>query len=109
MESESTNSDVLVLSATFTSLKVSGAAVHQLNLLPPPENDIDGIDFFNFDLGDIISIIPKFKLRKKFLATWREVTQMVSLLIMPFEARCRDQPISYTSYVIFLSQPSVDC
>lgn len=45
-------------------------------------NQVDGEDFFALDMTDIYQMIPRFKLRKKFLTLWSEVTSQTQVRIM---------------------------
>lgn len=40
---------------------------------------IDGEDFFEFELHEISQLIPRFKIRKRFLSAWSEITNMVCI------------------------------
>jgi hypothetical protein len=37
-------------------------------------NEVDGDDFFNFEFSEICQLLQRFKLRKRFIAAWSEVT-----------------------------------
>ena len=40
-------------------------------------NEIDGEDFINFAWLDICQLLPRFKLRKRFLSEWTKETKQV--------------------------------
>ena len=40
-------------------------------------NEVDGEDFFGLEMQDVLQMIPRLKLRKKFISIWSEVTQQV--------------------------------
>jgi hypothetical protein len=40
-------------------------------------NEVDGDDFFNFNFSEICQLLQRFKLRKRFIAAWSEVTGQV--------------------------------
>ena len=40
---------------------------------------IDGEDFLEFELHEISQLIPRFKIRKRFLSAWSEITNMVCI------------------------------
>jgi hypothetical protein len=40
-------------------------------------NEVDGDDFFNFEFSEICQLLQRFKLRKRFIAVWSEVTGQV--------------------------------
>ena len=44
-------------------------------------NEVDGEDFFEMELRDINQMIPRFKIRKRFLAAWTEITNEVQRLL----------------------------
>ena len=37
-------------------------------------NEVDGEDFFALNMTDIYQMIPRFKLRKRFISLWSEIT-----------------------------------
>ena len=47
-------------------------------------NQINGADFFDMDTTDIYQMIPRFKLRKKFLTLWSEVTSQTQVRIIQY-------------------------
>lgn len=38
---------------------------------------MDGEDFFELDMHDILQMVPRLKQRKKFISIWSEVTEKV--------------------------------
>jgi len=44
-------------------------------------NEIDGDDFFDLEYSDIYAMIPKLKLRKKFIKAWSKVTKFLNMYI----------------------------